>query len=197
MGIREENEFWSKTFEGEDFSSEKLSSKEFENCTFFGCNFFETIFSRCKFVDCEFSKCNLSLAKMEYSKFSDVVFRDSKALGIDWSKVAWPRPIFSAPIQFYDCLVSDSSFYGLSLPDLLMESCVARGVDFRTGDFSNANFQHTDFGRSLFADTNLQGADFSNATDFDIDIFSNDLKKAKFDRFEAIRLLGCLEIELV
>lgn len=197
MIIGDENEYWSKTFDGEDYSGQRISSKAFEGCTFIGCNFAEAIFSRCNFVDCEFSKCNLSVAKMEYSKFSDVLFRGSKVIGIDWTKIAWPRLIFSSPIKFYDSIVSESSFYGLSLQDLVIESCVAHNVDFRDGDFSNSNFKYTDFSGSLFSDTNLSMADFSDATDFDIDIFSNKLKKAKFDRFEAIRLLGCLEIELV
>ena len=197
MSIGDEKEYWSKTFEGEDFSERRISSKEFDGCTCIGCNFSEAIFSRSNFVDCEFSKCNLSIVKMEYSKFSDVTFRDSKLIGIDWTKVAWPRLIFSSPIQFYDCIVSESSFYGLSLQDLVIENCMAHNVDFRSGDFSSSNFMNTDFSGSTFADTNLSGVNFSGATDFDINIFINKIKKAKFDRFEAIRLLDCLEIELL
>ena len=197
MSIGDENEYWSKVFDGEDYSGQRISSKEFESCTFIGCNFSEAVFSRCNFVDCEFSKCNLSIVRMEYSKFSDVTFRGSKLIGIDWAKVAWPRLIFSTPIKFYECMVSESSFYGLALQDLVVESCVAHNVDFRDGDFNGSNFMNTDFRGSLFAETNLSGADFSGATDFNIDIFSNKLKKAKFDRFEAIRLLGSLDIELV
>ncbi len=197
MSIGDENEYYSKTFNGEDYSGHRISSKEFEGCAFIGCDFSEAIFSRCNFVDCEFLKCNLSVVKMEYSKFSDVIFRDSKVIGIDWTKVAWPRLIFSSPVKFYDSIVSESSFYGLSLQDLVIESSVAHNVDFRDGDFSNSNFKYTNFSGSMFYDTNLTRTDFSDATDFDIDIFSNKLKKAKFDRFEAIRLLGCLEIELV
>lgn len=197
VSFGEANEYCSKTFKGEDFSGENISSKEFEGCTFVECNFTEARFNRCKFSECEFSKCNLSVVKVEYSKFSDVLFRDSKAIGIDWTKVAWPRLIFSSPIKFYDSIINDCSFFGLSLQDLVIEACVAHNVDFRGGDFSNSNFKYTDFGGSMFSDTNLSRTDFSDATNFDIDIFTNKLKKAKFDRFEAIRLLGSLEIELV
>ncbi|KZN43282.1 pentapeptide repeat-containing protein [Pseudoalteromonas luteoviolacea] len=197
MSVGVESEHWSKTFEGEDFSGEELSSIEFESCTFIGCNFSEVVFNRCNFIDCTFLKCNLSMAKMQYSKFSDVVFRDSKAIGVDWSKIAWPRIVFNSPINFYDCMIDDGSFYGLSLPELVLDSCVARRVDFRNGEFRNANFKHTNFSSALFSETNLSGTDFTSATDFDIDIFNNNLKRAKFDRFEAMRLLGSLEIELV
>ena len=197
MNIGEGKEFWSKTFEGEDFSGREISSKEFEGCTFVSCNFSESVFKKCNFVECEFSKCNLSVAKLEYSKFADVLFRESKLIGIDWTKVAWPRLIFSSPIKFFDCNVSDSSFYGLSLHDLVIENYLAHNVDCREGDFSHSNFKYTDCSGSMFSETNLSNADFSDATDFDIDIFSNQLKKAKFDRFEAVRLLGSLDIELV
>ena len=190
-------EYRSKTFRGENFSGSNIASTEFERCTFADCNFTGATFNRCNFVECEFYQCNLSVVNLDYSKFSDVVVRDSKLAGIDWTKVAWPHPILNAPIKLYDSIINDSSFYGLSLRDLVVERCIAHNVDFREGDFSNSSFKHTEFNGSIFSDTNLSGADFSDATGFDIDIFRNRLKKAKFDRFEAIRLLGCLDIELV
>lgn len=193
----EEKEYWSKTFKDQDFSGENIAAKQFEGCTFVGCNFTEASFNRCNFVECVFEKCNLSVVQIEYSKFSDVIFRDSKVIGINWTKVAWPRLIFSSPIKFFNTIINDSSFYGLSLQDLVIEGCVAHNVDFREGDFSNSNFKFTDFSGSIFSETNLSRADFSDATNFDIDVFRNKLKKAKFDRFEAIRLLDFLEIELV
>ena len=79
----------------------------------------------------------------------------------------------------------------------MIEQCVARNVDFRAGDFSNASFKNTDLGGAMFSDTNLTKSDFTDATNFHIDIFKNKLKKAKFDRFEAVRLLESLEIEIV
>lgn len=78
-----------------------------------------------------------------------------------------------------------------------MEGCKVHNVDFRDGDFSEANFTYSDFTGSLFSNTNLSGADFSEATDYDIDVLHNKIKHAKFSRFEAVRLLEGLEIELV
>ncbi|WP_415891310.1 pentapeptide repeat-containing protein [Neptuniibacter sp. SY11_33] len=197
MSIWDKNEYCSETFESEDLSGVEISSKQFEACKFIGCNFSEATFNRCSFVECEFTKCNLSVVNIEYSKFSDVVFRGSKVIGIDWAKGVWPRLLFNSPIKFYDSILNDSSFHGLSLPDLVLQSCIAHRVDFRDADFTSSNFTGTDFSSSMFEKTTLSKVDFTNATDFDIDIFSNNLKKAKFDRFEAIRLLGCLDIELV
>lgn len=197
LNLEDKNEYWSQTFEALDFSGTEIASKEFDGCTFRGCDFSEATLKRCNFVDCEFSKCNFSLVKIEYSKFSDVLFNESKLVGVNWTKVSWPRLVFSAPIKFYKSIVNDCSFYGLSLQEIVLDGCKAHNVDFREGDFSNANFTYTDLTGSLFANTNLSGADFCEASNYDIDIYQNQIEGAKFSRFEAVRLLDSLKIELV
>lgn len=197
MSLNEKNEYWSESFKGADFSTIAIDSKEFDGCTFEQCDFSEARFKKCNFVDCEFVACNLSNVQMEYSRFSDVCFRDSKLIGINWTKVSWSKFIVSSPVKFYKSILNDSSFYGLSLQELVMEECKAHNVDFREGDFSHSNFTYADLTGCFFSNTNLSGADFSEATAYDIDIYRNTINKAKFTRFEAVRLLDCLEIELV
>jgi fluoroquinolone resistance protein len=193
----DKSEYWSENFAGLDLSGQEISEKEFDGCTFKDCDFSEATFRRCNFVDCEFSQCNLSVVNIEYSKFSEVVFNESKLIGIDWSKADWPQLAFSAPIKLYKCILNDSSFFGLGFREIVIEECKARSADFRDGDFSNANFTYTDFAGCLFGNTNLSGADFTEATGYDIDIHHNVIKGAKFTRFEAVRLLDSLEIELI
>ncbi len=197
MDLADKNEYWSETFEGVDFSEQEIDSKEFESCTFKGCDFREATLNHCKFVDCEFTNCNLSMVKLEYSKFSDVVFHESKLIGINWTKADWPKLVFTSPVKFYKSILNDCSFHGLTLQDFVLEECKAHNVDFRDSDLSNANFTYTDLTGSFFSHTNLSNADFSEATDYDIDIYENEFKGAKFTRFEAVRLLDSLEIELV
>lgn len=193
----DKSEYWSETFSNEDFSGIKLASKEFDGCTFNECNFSEAILSRCNFVDCEFNKCNLSMLNVEYSKFSDVVFYESKLIGVNWTTAAWASLAFSSPLKFYKCIINDSSFFGLAFQDLVIEECKAHNVDFREGDFSGANFTYTDFSGCFFNNTNLGRADFSEASNYDIDIYQNTITQAKFSRFEAVRLLDSLDIELI
>lgn len=197
MKLEDKKEYWSESFKGLDLFNEEFLSKEFDGCVFENCDFNEAIFKRCNFVDCEFINCNLSNVEMEYSKFSEVCFRESKLIGIDWTKIAWSKLLLSSPIKFYKSILNDSSFYGLSLRELVMEECKSHNVDFRAGDFSHANFTYSDLTGCLFGTTNLTGADFSEATNYDIDIIHNTIKKAKFSRYEAIRLLDSLDIELV
>ncbi len=195
--IESSAEYLSTTFSDGDFAHGKFQGIEFDACTFVNCDFSETVFEKCRFIDCEFEKCNLSLVKLNYSRFSDVVFKNSKIIGVDWTKVAWPNISVASPIQFFQCIINDSSFFGLSLTEITLEECKAHEVDFREGDFRDGVFDYTDFTNSLFSNTNLSSASFAESTNYDIDINVNKIKNAKFSRHEAIRLLASLDIELL
>lgn len=194
---KKQKDYLSQQFRGIDLSYEEMQSIEFESCVFTDCNFSEAEFNKCKFVDCQFVSCNLSVVNPGYSKFRDVVFERCKLVGVDWTKASWSSFVVSSPIKFYRCILNDSSFFGLNLEKIVIEDCKAHDVDFRDGNFSEANFTYTDFTSSLFNKTNLTASDFTEATNYNIDIFLNEIKRAKFSRFEAIRLLDGLEIELI
>lgn len=197
MDLKNHSEYFSEIFDNLDVTGESFTEITFENCTFQQCNFSDAQFYKCKLVDCVFSASNLSNIKVDYSKFFDVSFKESKLVGVDWTKADWPRFNFTAPISFSDCIINDSSFFGLGLSELKLEHCKAHDVDFRNGNFTKSKFLHTDFTNSLFMKTNLREADFSEAENYDIDIFNNEIKLARFSRHEAVRLLNGLDIELV
>ncbi len=197
MPFEETDEFLERQFAGLDLGRGTLSGKTFEACTFTACDFSELTLSQCKFVECEFKGCNLSLVKVQSSRFRSVVLEECKALGVDWSSADWPRFPSMAQLKFHKCILTDSSFFGLFLEECVFDSCKARDVDFREANLTDARCSFTDFGGALFGKTNLSGADFSDAIDYDIDIFDNRLKGAKFSRSEAVRLLTSLEIVLI
>ena len=190
-------EYSSQIFNNLNLSSKELTSKEFDDCVFKECDFGEVILNKSKFVDCHFISCNLSLVKIEQSQFFNVVFDECKLVGVDWTVASWSQYIFCSPVKFYKSILNDSSFFGLCLEEIEIEECKAHDVDFREGNFSSANFYNTDFTNSLFNKTNLTGASFIEAINYDIDVLFNEITKAKFSRFEAVRLLEGLDIELV
>jgi uncharacterized protein YjbI with pentapeptide repeats len=195
--FEETDEFLERQFAGIDLARGTLSGKTFEGCTFTACDFSELTLSQCKFVECEFKACNLSLLKVQSSRFRSVVLEECKALGINWTSADWPRFSSLAQLKFHRCILNDSSFFGLILAECIFDSCKARDVDFREANLTDARCSSTDFGGALFGKTNLSGADFSDAIDYDIDIFDNRIKGAKFSRSEAVRLLRSLEIVLI
>lgn len=190
-------EFISKKFTGLVLVGEELSAKEFDDCTFEACDFTEATLKNCKFTDCHFINCNLSLVKLNYSQFREVVFEKCKLIGVDWTNAYWPGLMLTAPIKFIQCLLNNSSFFKLTLPGFVMEECKAHGVDFREADFCQGNFTFTDFTHSMFGNTNLNEANFTDATHYYIDVYQNQIKNAKFCRLEAVSLLESLGIELV
>jgi fluoroquinolone resistance protein len=195
--LAKEEEYLSKTFSGLSEIKQEIPNIEFESCQFQGCDFTESTFRRCRFIGCTFTSCNLSVIKVPQSQFADVVFDECKIVGVDWTKAAWPRCFYAASPKFNRCVIDDSSFFGLRLDAMVIEACRAHEVDFREGRFCRAVFAYTDFANSLFGKSNLAGADFSGAVNYDIDISNNDISRAKFSRFEAVRLLNSLDIELV
>jgi fluoroquinolone resistance protein len=192
-----DEEYLDKHFSGLDLSDVELAAKEFENCDFRDCNFSNATLLKCRFIECRFVQCNLSLIKVSGSKFRDVGFDACKALGINWTRADWPRLAMTAPLNFTKCILNDSSFQGLVLEELVLDECKARDVDFRDGNFSKARFMHTDFSGSLFNKTNLSSVDFTEASNYDINVFNNNIHNAKFTRYEALRLLDSLGIELI
>ena len=190
-------EHYAETFSQLAVAGLEISGKEFEQCNFTDCNFTEASFVKCRFVDCTFTLCNLSVMKVAQCQFSAVVFDECKLVGIDWTRATWPRLALATALQFTKCILNDSSFFGLSLDEIMMEECKAHEVDFRGGSFCRANFAHTDFTNCLFNKTNLSGANFAEAVNYDIDIFNNKIDKAIFSRHEALRLLSGLDIELI
>lgn len=191
------HEYLSQTLTGLCLTSQNITSKKFDSCTFKDCDFSEATFNDTKFIDCTFIKCNLSIAKINNCKFSDVIFEECKLIGIDWTSIAWPQIALCSPVKFYKCIINDGIFFGLSLEELVIEQCKAHDVDFREGNFTDSNFTYTDFTNSLFNKTNLTGVNFTEAFNYNIDIYFNDIKRAQFSRHEAVRLLDSLNIELV
>ena len=190
-------ESYAKSFRGLQLRATTIAAREFDSCEFAQCDFSAATFSNCKFVDCRFTACNLSLLNVDGSRFRSVEFDACKLVGVNWTKASWPRLILAPPLQFRECVLDESSFFGLQLQDVVLESCKAREVDLREANFSGAKFSFSDLSNALFGRTSLRGADFVEATGYNIDVFDNDIKHARFSRHEAVRLLDSLLIELV
>jgi fluoroquinolone resistance protein len=192
-----QTEYTDQIFKALTLPQEEIEAKEFYNCTFIACSWPKTTFRRCRFVECTFKKCDLSLIREPDCSFTNARFEDSKVVGVNWTEAAWPKGRFLNPIGFFRCVINHSTFLGLNLPEISIQECVARDVDFREADFSRADFTDTDFSESLFVNSNLTEADFTNAKNYNINASLNVLKKTKFSLPEAMSLLHSLDIVLI
>jgi len=183
--------YYKETFSGLTLTNSKIQNKEFENCNFKKCIFIECIFENCRFIDSSFIGCSISANKPYNSQFTNVIFKDSKIMGFDWTKTKSVRLL-----SFEKCDISYSNFSYIKLPELKLLECIAREVNFNETDLTNGIFTKTDFSKSVFSSTNLTKSDFRKSFNYGIDINFNTLKKAKFSLPEATSLLKSLDIIL-
>lgn len=191
-----ESEYDDESFENLDMTGATLEGIRFRDCSFTRCNFSEATLARCRFSDCQFQDCNLSLATLTGSGFDGVTFIDCKMVGIHWTKAHWPRIRVAKALVFRRCALNDSSFFGLDLRECELVECRAIDVDFTDANCEDADFSDTDLSDSVFARTRLVRANFTDAQNYRIDLFNNDIKRARFSLPEAVSLLYSLDIEL-
>lgn len=195
--IESAHEYEEQRFLALDVQERVLEDVRFIACTFQQCHFDRASFLHCRFNDCEFIDCRLDLLQVTASRFTDVRFVDCRMQGIDWTRADWPAIRLPGALGFRRCLLNDSSFFGLRMEGLKLVECRALDVDFTEADCGSGDFSGTDLRDALFRNTRLAGADFSDAVNYRIDIFDNDIRHARFCLPEATALLRGLDIDLV
>lgn len=192
----DKNEYYDQQFIKLANPEIQLDGSSFDDCEFIDCDFSQATFSNCKFNACRFVGCNLSLVSLPGSRLFDIEFIESKLVGVDFTRVDWPSFHVDFELKFSRSILNDMSMFGLTLNRLIFDECKVEEVDFREGDFAQSIWTHCDFANSLFMRSNMQGTDFTDSYNYDIDVLQNRIEKAKFSRFEALNLLTSLGIEL-
>jgi len=192
--IGPESEFSRKTFEGLDGRSQAVLHRSFDECAFIGCKFLEVDFTGSRFVDCAFLKCDLSLMRIKDCSFINAKFEESKLVGVNWTEALWPEKDSLNSIDFFNCILSQSTFSGLKLKKMKLMGCTASDADFAEADMAQSDCRKTDFSGSRFMHTDLSGADFRDAKNYVIHPGLNKLSKARFSFPEVMSLLFHLDI---
>jgi fluoroquinolone resistance protein len=181
--------YYRENFSGLVFEAATIKSRNFEECEFDTCRFVDCKFEKCTFIDCKFNECVLSAIQPFNSRFINVTFTKSKAIGFDWTKAKEIQGLV-----FDGCQINYSNFKLLKIPQTRMVNCEAKEVEFIETDLSGADFSNTDLETSRFFKTNLSDADFRGAINYFVDAKNNTIKGARFSLPEALVLLDSLEI---
>ncbi|HEY4214592.1 MAG TPA: pentapeptide repeat-containing protein [Steroidobacteraceae bacterium] len=132
----ERTEYVEARFREQSFAQGVYSGLRFEECRFESCDLSDCTLEDCRLVDTEFLNCNLSLLQVGGSAFRGVKFTDCKLVGINWTRAHWQRIRMSAQLEFERCILNDSSFAGLHLPQIKMVECRIFDADFSGTDAS-------------------------------------------------------------
>lgn len=192
----EQQDYANEHFSGLTMAGGLFNALEFYGCSFDGCDFSRTAWHGCKFDQCEFNECDLSGITVQGTRLLGVVFIACKMIDVDWTLASWPRVAISEPLNFQRCLLHDSTFMGLDMSGMVIGRCKAVDVNFSEADLTGADFSYSDLTSALFRNTTLAEANFIGAENYRIDIFKNDIRRAKFELPEAMSLLDSLDIEL-
>lgn len=169
-----------------------VEGKEFIDCAFTRCNFFEAHFKRCRFEHCSFNHSDLSMAKVTDCSFVGVCFKNTKALGINWT--AAKKPFGPLQVSFHDSVLNYASFFGMELKGMKFIKCNAHEVNFSEADLSEAVFEKTDLKGTDFLHTDLTKTDFRSAKNYAINLNDNTVTGAQFSFPEAVALLKSFDI---
>jgi len=82
----------------------------------------------------------------------------------------------------------------LKLPKLIMTDCNAKGVFFEEVNLEESDFSNTNFEEALFFKANLKKVNFTSATNYSIDLKTNNLRGTRFSYPEVMTLLDNLDI---
>jgi len=94
------------------------------------------------------------------------------------------------------CLLRYVNFSPLRWRKAVVSDCDAVDSDFRGAKLVGADFTRTRFRACRFSGADLSGADFSHAEGYDLDLRTENLKKAVFTMPEALNLLAPFDLEI-
>ena len=140
-------------------------------------------------------RCDLSNAKIPNTRFRDVRFESTKLLGVDWTKAdGMADPHAKTALAFVACVLDLASFAGANLRDATFEDCRAKETDFTEADLRGSTWAGSSLTDTRFHNTNLERADLSRASGYEIDPRANRLKGARFALPDAVALLRGLDV---
>lgn len=166
-----------------------IENSEYYCCIFAGCDFSGLKMRKVKFDRCEFRDCNFSMTKLS-GKFSDVLFKDCKLIGSDFTTVG----VLSNGFLFDGCCLDYANLMSLKLRKTSCRRCRMIEANFDEADLTSAIFEDCNLERTTFDHANLTEADFTLSYNFTIHPDRCRLKKTKFSESGLRGLVAHLDI---
>lgn len=187
------SEVFAETYSGIDFKAAGLPAIEFEQCTFIDCLFSFCDLSNVKFIECTFNGCNLSPADLYNVIFRNVVFENSKLLGLPFSKC----DAHGFQAVFKHCNLEMCDFSSRQMKHTEFHTCKLNNADFTSTNLQLSKFYNCDLSACKFDKTNLEKSDFTGSYNIIIDPILNKVKGAKIPAAELPGLLLPFGIEVL
>jgi fluoroquinolone resistance protein len=143
-------------------------------------------------MECQFESCNLSLIKLSDSGLQNIILKDCKLSGADFSK----SRDFLFEANFNNCILDNAIFYKKKNKGAKFADCSMVETDFTEADLTDVHFINCNLNRTFFNHTTLKNADLLTSYNFIIDPDINMLKKARFSVHGLPGLLAKYDIRI-
>lgn len=181
---------YDQTFHQIQFKNALEKLTDSEACIFEQCDLENLDLSQLHFINCTFIECNLSNIKLNETSLQNCEFKRCKMIGFH---VEHCNP-FGLKLSFEQCLLNDSSFYGMQLQQTMFNDCQLIHVDFGYANLTQAYFGQCNLHQAIFDQTNLVKANLKTAYNFSINPTENNLKQAQFSKENCLGLLHHFKI---
>ena len=175
-----------------DFTHDDLTGTTFSSCTFDACDFSGVRLSGTRFEACRFVESNFSNTIVDHTRFDAVVLESCKLVGLNFGSA--DLLIFELSVS--KCLLRYVNFSQIRWKGAVLTDCDASETDFRGAQMAGADLRRTRFRACRFSGANLEKADFSHAEGYDLDLRTENLKKAIFTLPEALNLLVPFDLDV-
>jgi fluoroquinolone resistance protein len=181
-----------KSFSNLIYTGKETRNREFEHCSFINCDFSNGVFASNKFIDCLFTGCNMAMVKLNNCQLNNVIFKDSKLLGVNFSECM----DFLFAVKFEGCVLDYCSFAGKKMTKTTFNHTSLKNSDFTGSDLTKSSFLHVDLMNAVFNRAILKEVDFLTADNYIIDPELNNIRKAKFSLQGVPGLLNKYDIRI-
>lgn len=151
---------------------------------------------RCTFSGCRFTRCNIVSLSATCTQVRYAEFDSCNLIGIHWNELLPAGRIKNPISKLSNSFLKYNSFIHMSLARFQFAGNHLEHSMFEECNLKDSSFEKSLLNTTQFTNRDLRGADFREATGYQIDINTNKLKGAKFSFPEVINLLSGLEINI-
>jgi fluoroquinolone resistance protein len=161
------------------------------------CTFSNCDFSNTDLSGIKFLECGFQACNLSLSKLVKTAFNDIKFVDCKMLGLHFENcHEFGFAVQFDNCTLNHCSFYKRKLKKTLFKNTKLQEADFTDADLTSSVFDGCDLAGAKFENTMLEKADFRTSINYSLDPELNRIKKAKFSQSGISGLLDKYDIEI-
>jgi fluoroquinolone resistance protein len=174
--------------------NEVIEEIEFTECVFEKCKFLEVNLINCIFKNCKFKDCVICNIKFDICSMMNTLFVNNILVGIDWTLLKLKGNPTLPFTGLESCQIRYNIFHKMQLMKFDFSNCQFEESYFEECNLVGSSFYGLNLSNTIFTRCDLSKSDFREATEYNIDVKDNIVRKARFSFPEVVNLLNSFDI---